>query len=320
MAQSFTEEQKKAARKADLYDFLMRYHAADVKREGNSLRLRANHSISVKQGYAGYTDFAAGTSGNGIDLLTEYFNYSVVDAILALADTTPVSAVSTHQPDTSPQKPVFALPKPVQGQYRHLFAYLNQVRQIPVCIIQKLIGERMMYQEEEHNNIVFVSAARDFAEIRGTNSDIQFRGVVSGSNRNGFWWFKTENPHSSAVDVYICESAIDAMSLFAIHQFDYALHKDSAYPNPNNLYVSIAGVANLHKCLYIRQHMKNDHRVFLCFDNDEAGQKHARQLITEYPFQFLQCSPAPECKDWNDELCRNMSYYVEKGLQIELHK
>ena len=43
-----------AARRAPLYDYLLSRHLADVRREGNSLRLRSNHSISIKRGYSGY--------------------------------------------------------------------------------------------------------------------------------------------------------------------------------------------------------------------------------------------------------------------------
>ena len=36
------------ARHADLYAFLVKYHNSDFTNEGDSIRLKSNHSISIK--------------------------------------------------------------------------------------------------------------------------------------------------------------------------------------------------------------------------------------------------------------------------------
>ena len=55
------------ARRANLYDYLLDCHPNQVVREGDSLRLLSNHSVSIKTGYSGYTDFA--TRDTGLSLI-----------------------------------------------------------------------------------------------------------------------------------------------------------------------------------------------------------------------------------------------------------
>ena len=50
----------------------------------NDIRLATNHSVAVKRGYSGSTDFATKETGNGVDYLTKYLGYSLVEAVKAL--------------------------------------------------------------------------------------------------------------------------------------------------------------------------------------------------------------------------------------------
>ena len=50
MTQWVNPDAVKAARQADLYDFLLCRRHNDVKKEGNNLRLRGNNSVSVGAG------------------------------------------------------------------------------------------------------------------------------------------------------------------------------------------------------------------------------------------------------------------------------
>ena len=57
-----TREQIQTARKANLFNFLCTHHADEVEtdRNGKTLRLSKNHSISIKADYSGFLDFASG--------------------------------------------------------------------------------------------------------------------------------------------------------------------------------------------------------------------------------------------------------------------
>ena len=193
MPQWVNSDAVKAARKANLYDYLMRHHYGDVKKEGNSLRLRDNNSVSVKAGYSGYTDFATGEKGNSVDFLTTYLGYEFQNAVAALCSDIGLDATgppehrdaqdtATRTPqaakkDQDAAKRIFVPPEPLQGQYRQLYAYLTQQRGIPPALIQRLIDDRLLYQAADHGNMVFIDPAKTFMEIRGSNSVLVVQAV-----------------------------------------------------------------------------------------------------------------------------------------------
>ena len=139
MSKFVSAEDKVFARKVDLFGFLLKNYPDAVKVEQNSLRLKANRSITIKRGYCGYTDWATSETGNSIDMLMRYFGYSFVDAVAALCEfagrfSYPQSRLhSLPQPDrtkaveaSAPKDDTFVLPKRDPGRYSRLFAYLNK--------------------------------------------------------------------------------------------------------------------------------------------------------------------------------------------------
>ena len=315
MSQYVNHEAIKAARRARLYDFLLSRHPGDVEREGDSLRLCCDHSVSVRRGYSGYKDFATGETGNAIECLTRYLDYEFPDAVTALCqfcgiplqgqeravpapgtartpqvDKTPVDVPKRAQEPPQAAQRAFAPPEPLQGPYRQLYAYLTQQRGIPARLVQELINRKLLYQEAGHNNMVFINSVRTYAELRGTVSGAPFHGMVSGSALEDFWWFKPGPPASLVSAAYICEGAIDAISLYLLRQ---------RFPLPagdNPMYCSIGGVANQQRIDSIKAAMSAAGRqTILAVDNDEAGEK-CRQRNPDC-FSYV-----PKSKDWNADL------------------
>lgn len=293
MIKRFTEEQKKAARKADLYDFLCKNHMSDFKIEGSSIRLRNNNSVSIKKGYSGYMDFSDNSHGNGIEFLTKYMNYSIVEAVIALSGNNPLSidnsiSMSESHINTITSSNEFILPKPIKGIYKQLFMYLTKSRGISKETIQMLIDMKIIYQysipynDKIINNIIFVNKERDFAEVHGTSTYKSFHGIIPNSRKDGFWWFQP-HPEQKTKVVYICEAAIDAISL-------YEIHKEQGKTN-GSVYVSIAGCGKQQTI----ERLKKSPKVILAVDNDDAGQKcRDRNSDLEYII--------PNNKDWNEDL------------------
>lgn len=280
MNNSVSPEQIKAARNTDLYGFLLKYHGSNFTREGDSIRPRDNHSISIKQGYHGYTDFSSGETGNSIEFLTRHMSYTFVGAVQALADG-PASCqpASRRKDGVKTVPPIF--PTPMDGAYKNLFAYLTS-RGISAETILMLVSQKIMYQEKKRKNIVFINAERDFAELRGTYTfGRPYHGVVANCRHDGFWWFRTSK---NAATGYICESAIDAISL-------YELHKAEGYIAPA-YYISIAGAA---KQPAIDRLEKSNLNLILAVDNDAAGQE-CRDRNPELGY-ILSTR-----KDWNEDL------------------
>lgn len=280
MSNNVSHEQIKLARKSDLYTFLIKYYNCIFTHEGNSLRPKDNHSISIRKGYCGYQDFSNNETGNSIEYLTRHMGYTFVAAVQALTeDSTAVHDSDRQQADIKNVPPQF--PAPINGRYRNLFAFLIN-RSISTGTIQMLVSQKILYQEKDRNNIVFINGERDFAELRGTYTfGKSFHGVVPNCRNDGFWWFRTSKTASKA---YICEAAIDAISLFELHRL---LGK-----NEPAYYISIAGAA---KQSAIHRLKQANLELILAVDNDAAGQQcQSRNPDLDYII--------PKHKDWNEDL------------------
>lgn len=283
----YTREQMQYARKADLYAFIEKKHMDSHIREGNSLRPKDNRSLSIKRGYCGYYDFSNDEKGNSVDYLVRHLGYTVTGAVFALAAgiTAMDSQICGSRKIAIPENKAVVFPEPVAGRYRNLFAFLMN-RGVPADTIQRLINAGLMYQSRDHNNIVFINYERDWAELRGTNTYVgnSFHGVVRNCRHDGFWWFRTEK---GADKGYVCEAAIDAVSLYLLHKREG--RTEGAY------YISIGGAAKQPAIDRIKEHIE----TILAVDNDEAG-KLCRERNPDLE------AVVPEAKDWNDDL-RNIS-------------
>lgn len=296
MQEHVSKEQIKAARKADLYAYLLRHHKYDVVKEGDSIRLSCNHSVSIKEGYSGYTDFATDETGNAVDCLMEYFDYTLQDAVMALCTETGnahpgsvnVPVQDTGHPEKRPcQKKPFVLPESRPDEIKEISIYLNGHRFLPTDILFELIRDGILYQDAIHKNAVFVNAERDFAEIRGTSPQNPFHQVMHDDNPCAFWWFNGNGLDSEADVALICESAIDAVSL-------YCINRSYSTWNHNGLYCSIAGVANQQRIDQIKAGMSAaGMQTILAVDNDDAGEQ-CRRRNPDCGYII------PNLKDWNE--------------------
>ena len=293
MSNNVSKEQSASARCADLYDYLMKYYGSEFKHEGDSIRPKDNHSISIKKGYHGYKDFSTGETGNSIDFLMNHMGFGFVSAVQALSGVpapTPACHADARQDSIGNVPPKF--PEPVDGRYKNLFAYLRG-RGISTGTMQMLVNQKNMYQEKDRNNIVFINMEKDFAEIRGTYTfGKPFHGIATNSRQDGFWWFRTSK---TATIGYICEAAIDAISLYELHKIKGE--------NKEAYYISIAGAA---KQPAIDRLKKSELHIVLAVDNDDAGQQ-CRDRNPELDYIL------PINKDWNEDLQNMKNNHVAVG-------
>ena len=234
---------------------------------------------------------------------------------LKTAPSQDTETVVTPETVLSPESP----PKPAAGT-RNVFAFLTKQRGFPAEVVRMLIEKGLLYQSETGNNAVFINPERDYWEIRGTNTIADRRcrhrsscqNYVSGehcwclkaascdryrpdpfhgSSKNQgtrFWYLKPSDARTETI--YICESAIDAVSLCIIHA--------SRHKAESAVYISIGGAGKQQVIDRIKRH--HPHTV-IATDNDPAGDD-CRKRNQELP------SIRPRNKDWNEDLLKGDIY------------
>lgn len=274
------------ARNADLYEYLMDNHSEDFVRQGNSIRMLDDDgkptSLCIGKGFNGYHRFSNDEAGNPVDFLTRYYDYTLPEAVLALCDLATVEKerqyVQTQNRNEDVPKPrEISFPKPAENN-RRVYAYLTRQRGIPGNTVNMLIKKGLLYQDEK-SNCIFANRERDCYEWRSTYT-IGIPRYPHGCRKtlpNRFWWFG----NSDAKKVYVCEGAIDAISLYELLNYEKAI------------YVSMIGVANQSVIDRIAGYGKFD--IVLALDNDSAGA--GRQMLN-WQMQAI----TPKNKDWNDDL------------------
>lgn len=284
-----TRDEIVSARTASLYDFVLAYHGGLFKRSGQSLYMTDHDSVYIKKGFPGYNDFSGETHGNPIDFLMKHLGYSFVDAVTSLNQFSTAAPECRQDGRKDMDPPAVAapaplsLPLPADRPFRNMYAYLMG-RGIPAWMIRRLEQAGLAYQDREHNNVVFVSKEKDYCELRGTftYADRPFHGCRKAAP-DRFWYMSTNEGRPEKA--YVCEAAIDAISLCLIHKERGMAEKA--------LYVSIGGVSNQQAI----QRVKSILPATLAVDNDRAGEE-CRKRNPDLPFII------PSFKDWNEDLKR----------------
>jgi len=174
------------------------------------------------------------------------------------------------------------VPKRDDSKVQQIRDYLSNHRCIPSELIDFLIRSGKLYADDRAN-AVFLLLGKEKrvvgAELRGT-SQSRWHGLTPGSRKDlGCFYVKT----AGATKVVLCESAIDAISYFALQPNCTALSTAGANPNPGWLSILVG----------------KGFDIYCGFDSDDTGDALADQMIRRYPeVKRLR----PPNKDWNEVL------------------
>lgn len=229
---------------------------------------------------AKFMNWNRGVGGGGaIDLVIHLNQLGFNEALQWLARHFPHPASQTDQPLP---KAGLKLPPPDPTQLGCVRHYLLQKRCLPSILIEPLIQSGALYADRRANAVFLLRGEKNIpvgAELRGTNGD-SWRGMAPGSKKDlGFFSI----PTNSVPAIILCESAIDAISCFALHPQHRCISTAGVRPNPR----------------WLVPLLDQGHQVYCGFDTDTTGQAMARAMIALYPsIQRL----APPRHDWNDAL------------------
>ena len=291
-----TDEQKERAAFVNLPQFLMA-HGFDLKKVGKEYVWKDHDSLHIKDNGPGergaWFRFSEDKGGDNIGFLREYMGMSFVDAVEAL---TGEHIDRTYIPSrTYEQKPKTVTARELSlaeaDNCRRVFAYLCKTRGLDYDMLSALIKKGVISQEEKTGNVLFKYFDTDGkvigAEKVGTSTEHKFKGIATGSaGGHGF-----EVVRGTGEKAFLFESAIDMLSYLQMHSNEL----------DNCRLVSMMGVKPSIVLDTMLRHNIAPENVYLCSDNDTAGNEFAQRLQEQYPDMKRVITP-DTYKDWNDML------------------
>ena len=296
-----TPEQIERANLVNLPDFL-RSQGFSLKQVGREYILQEHDSLHIKNNEAGevgkWFRFSENKGGNNIQFVQEFMGLDFISAVELLSNE---KAIPFHSHSISKAEP----PKNREiilhesTDLSRTMHYLHDVRGLSIASLEKLTAEGRLSQEEKTGNAVFKIFDENGllvgAEKVGT-SNMRFKSFDKGAADGYGFEIVSDKP----ANTYFFESAIDAISFADLHseQSDYRL-------------VSMAGVKPSVVTETMKRYAISPENIYLCTDNDKAGNEFAEKLIAQYP-AMKRVTPNG-AKDWNDILQGRMNKMKRYG-------
>lgn len=283
----FTTEQKQIARQTDLV-FLLRSQGEQLKRSGKEYVWRDGSNKVTVRGNLWYHQYEQ-VGGDTIDFVRRYYNKSYAESVEYLLGKNGDTLQRAEPVKREPPKP-FTLP-PKNENMRRVYAYLLNRRGIDCEVLYAFAHKGMIYESADYHNAVFVGYDENgiarHAHKRGTGSESTYKGNADGSlPEYSFHW------HGTSDKIFLFEAPIDMLSFISMNKESWRSHS----------YAASCSVSDrvLFQCL---KDNPNIRKVYLCLDNDEAGQKANKRISDKL---FTQGIPheilIPTRKDWNENL------------------
>lgn len=297
-----TPEQIERANLVNLPDFL-RSQGFSLKQVGREYILQEHDSLHIKDNKAGevgkWFRFSENKGGNNIQFVQEFMGLDFISAVELLSNekTIPFHDHIASKAEPSKNCEIILHENIDLSRTMH---YLHHVRGLSIASLEKLTDEGRLSQEEKTGNAVFKIFDENgllvCAEKVGTSVSVRFKSFDKGA-ANGYGF---EMVIGEPKSTYFFESAIDAISFADLHseQSDYRL-------------VSMAGVKPSVVTETMKRYAISPENIYLCTDNDKAGNEFAEKLIARYP-AMKRVTPNG-AKDWNDILQGGMNKMKRYG-------
>ena len=296
-----TPEQIERANLVNLPDFL-RSQGFSLKQVGREYILQEHDSLHIKNNEAGevgkWFRFSENKGGNNIQFVQEFMGLDFISAVELLSNE---KAIPFHSHSISKAEP----PKNREiilhesTDLSRTMHYLHDVRGLSIASLEKLTAEGRLSQEEKTGNAVFKIFDENGllvgAEKVGT-SNMRFKSFDKGAADGYGFEIVSDKP----ANTYFFESAIDAISFADLHS-----------EQSDSRVVSMAGVKPSVVTETMKRYAISPENIYLCTDNDKAGNEFAEKLIARYP--IMKRVTPNGAKDWNDILQGRMNKMKRYG-------
>ena len=282
MKMQYTEEQIARANQTDLVSFLNAQGEQLVK-SGREYRWKKHDSVTVS-GNRWYRH-SQNKGGYPVDFMMEFYHVIFPEAVKMLIG----EEGEGRQKSCLAPSPDFRLPEKSETN-ETVIKYLTEIRRLEKDLVEEWIAGGNIYEEKKHHNVVFVGRDADgiprYAHCRGTGG-IKYRGDVAGSDKSyGFCHRGEDN------QLFVFEAAIDLLSFIQLFPKDWKKRS----------YLSLGGVSSVVLMTFLSERPQIT-SVFLCLDNDHAGNEACEKLAGEIPDGYRVIRLKPARKDWNEILC-----------------
>ena len=293
----FTEEEKMTANSVDLAEYL-RVRGEKLERAGREYKLiysddsGKHDSITIRG--STWFDHKNQTGGGAIKFMQYHYGMDFPTAVQELLGqrVTSLSSVPLKSTKQSEKQKDFRLPEANDNMHR-VFAYLIKQRFIAAEVITHFAKRKLLYEDKEHHNAVFVGADENGvprqAHKRGTTTfGKSFRQTVEGSDtKYSFAHF------GESGKLFIFEAPIDMLSYLTLHPENWQEHS----------YIAMNGVYENAVLTALKGH-ENLFEIAICTDNDVGGIDSADRLsdiLKEKGYADIK-RILPINKDWNEDL------------------
>ena len=283
----FTAEQKEAARQTDLVA-LLQSRGEHLKRSGKEYIWRDGSDKVTVRGNLWFHQYER-VGGDAVDFVRRFYHMDFPQAVNYLLGNNGGTPIRAEAIKREPPKP-FALP-PKNENMRRVFAYLLNRRGIDRGVLCDFVHKGMLYESADYHNAVFVgydeNGTARHAHKRGTGSESRYKGNAESSDpRYSFHWAGQDNT------LYLFEAPIDMLSFISLHQENWQRHSYAA--------ACCVGDQVLFQMLKLNPNIDT---VYLCMDNDTAGQAANKRISDKLFIQGIKHEIlVPSHKDWNEDL------------------
>ena len=277
--------EKNLAKKANIASLLSNQGEKLEKQSGQYVWRKDGHKIVIK-GHIWF-DFYAGEGGDALDLAMKYYSLPFREAVKWCLS----GGINSVSDVEVALKKGFRLP-PAHRTNNRVIRYLTVDRGIDPDVLYRFIAKQMIFESEKYHDAVFVGfdtvGKPRHAHVRGSSLKSNVKITLSGSDAGYSLHWLSQYSDS----LYCFESPVDMLSFITMNQLNWKC----------NSYVASCSVSDkaILQCLNDSTKTKT---VYLCFDNDEAGQRANKAIAEKLKLMNIKNEIlVPKLKDWNEDL------------------
>ena len=287
---NFTEQEKESANSASIVDYL-NAHGETVKRAGREYvwdSPTGKVSIHGSEWYSQYEQ----KGGGAINFVRKFFGLSYPEAVQSLlGNNIGTAIVREPREQNREEKHPFALPER-HTDMRRVYGYLMRERLIDREVINRFARDGLIYEDAEYHNAVFVGKNTEgvpvHAQKRATSPKSNFKGNLESSIAEYSFHFNGTSEY-----LFVFEAPIDMLAYISMHPQRWEDHS----------YVALCSTAD-RAALQMLKDNPNIKTVYLCLDNDSAGQTGCERVANAIHGlgEYKVWRVTPQNKDWDEDL------------------